>query len=108
MPAFRFVGSHAKILDTPYTFSRFGQAVELTEELARQAVLARVRLVPAAVWSGLGITEQDLQKQDSEIETKKRLAWAAAEDYHASLLDPPQTPQTDPPSEPVTEHIAEE
>jgi hypothetical protein len=105
MPAYRFVGAHAKIYDTPYTFSRFGQLVELPEDLARSAVLGRVRLIPAAIWEALGITAEDLQKPGPDLDAKKLKAWAAADEYQASLLAPATQPE--PAQEDQPEHIAE-
>jgi hypothetical protein len=109
MPAFRFVGAHAQIYDTPYVFTRFGQLVELPEDLARRVILERVRLVPASVWDGLGITEAEIQKPGPDFAAKKRAAWAAAEAHHASLLDPASDsgPAGEPEAQKDIEHIAE-
>lgn len=42
----RFVGTYSEILDTPYKLTRFGQLVEIPDDLLR-SIAGRIPLLPA-------------------------------------------------------------
>lgn len=63
MSQYRFVGcAPAQIMDTPYSFNRYGQLVEIPDELAAMAIANRVHLLPAADFDALGHTPEHLKQ----------------------------------------------
>ncbi len=91
MPQYRFISSApAAIYDTPYAFTRYGQLVEMPEDLWQEKK-DRLPLIPAADFDALGHTPDEIKKYgrparegqsfpghdnlDAGFEAKRNKAW---------------------------------
>lgn len=87
-----FVGTQAAIMDTPFQFDRFGQRVEMPDQLAAEKI-QDVPLIPAADFDAIGFTNSELSAY-SDPETwrsapesflsKQRAAWQALHEYRGA------------------------
>lgn len=104
MPAYRFVGSFAKIYDTPFELTRYGQLVEIPDHIDHSGLKA---LITAEEWDSLGHTQEELKigtAPTPEFEAKRRKAHALAiANWQRRNEGPAEVPV---PTE-HTEHIAE-
>ncbi len=94
MASFRHVGSESAILDTPHSFTRFGQKAEMDEQFAHERIADGLPLLPEAKWAEIGITDKELTdypmaQQHSGapavFQEKKRKALLALHDFRESL-----------------------
>ncbi|GAC1496107.1 MAG: hypothetical protein NVS1B6_00910 [Steroidobacteraceae bacterium] len=99
MPAYRFVGQHAQIHDTPYLFTHFGQLVEMPRELAERVAADNVHLIPAEHFDAVGFTARELAAHGDvvthvdasrEFLEKKDKAIRAWRDYRTELIQAPE------------------
>jgi hypothetical protein len=79
-----FVGSNSDIGDL-IRLTRFGQAVELSDEQAREAVLGGCALVPEAEWDEIGFDRPELERFAS-VASHERAPAAFIEKKKAALL----------------------
>ncbi len=97
MGVYRYVGgAPAEIMDSPYKFTRYGQLVEMPDELAEHAIAHRVPLVPVPVWESVSVTDSEV-KRHSRFEThvqaspefisKRDALWRKFVEFHAEVLD---------------------
>lgn len=99
MASVAYVGtSESGILDTPYTFSAFGQLVEMPDDLMKRAVLGGIALIPAAEFGGLGFTPEELARDFSSLhvggavfEEKLRKSWAVLGKHRTALERPAES-----------------
>lgn len=84
MSAYRFVGSYAKVYDTPIELKSFGQLVEIPDAHAGSIA----GLLPPEEFDKIGFTADDLnpfRAKDAAYEGKRRAAHAAAIAFRESL-----------------------
>jgi hypothetical protein len=62
MSQYRFVGTSCEIWDTPYKFTRFGQLVDMPDDLAKSAIASGAALMPASDFDALGFAPDELKK----------------------------------------------
>jgi hypothetical protein len=91
MSSYRFVGTRAEIHNTPpggkeqgYILTRFGQLVELPDDLAKHAIAEGVALIKPSDFDEIGFTPDELKKfanPDTHVratdsfKAKKRQSW---------------------------------
>jgi len=90
MSSYRFVGSYQHIFDTPFELKRFGQLIEMPDDLARKSVSDGAQLIPPADFDAIGFTAEELKRgvDTPELAAKKRQAWAALQAFRQSLSAP--------------------
>ena len=90
---YRFLGSASDIGES-IRLSRFGQSVELPDELARVAVLGGCALLPESEFLSVGFTTRELEsfgsvasheRAPAEFLDKKRRALVAAHEWREQL-----------------------
>lgn len=86
---YRFLGDWAE-LEGIVRLSRFGQQVELTDEVAHKAVAENLPIVPEDIWEGLDISDEECKRYPNAIQQnrapadfleKKGKALIALQDY---------------------------
>lgn len=86
MSAHRFVGSYAKVYDTPIEIKTFGQLVDVPDEHVHKIA----GLLPPQDFDALGFTADDLnpyKPKSAEFEKKRVAAHAAAKAYRERLMN---------------------
>lgn len=100
MPNYRYVGSaKAVIMDTPYEFAKYGQLVDLPDEMVQKAIVERgIPLIPAAEFDLLGHDPKELQYHGRfethetthpkypDFHFKKQHGWAKAAEHRATMV----------------------
>jgi hypothetical protein len=91
MGAYRFVGSYCEIDGGRIKLDRFGQQVELPDEVAEIVVKGGGAIIPEADFEALGLTEQEVSlyaypgQQAGAPEVflvKQKAAWMAFHRHH--------------------------
>ena len=93
----RFVGTHVQIMDTKIKMERFGQLVELPDELATR----RAHVLTAEEWASLGVTDEETKKFPTveaihhrgtpEIKAKLAKAWAILHEPLPGTVEQPES-----------------
>jgi len=113
LSSYRFIGSHCEIWDTKYVFTRFGQLVEIPDDLAQDAIAHGAALVPAKTFDALSFTPDELKKfgktglhakAPADFLTKRDAAWMKLREPAIPVEDKVQ----DKAAEPVITHTAQE
>lgn len=99
MPSYRYVGAaSAAILDSPFEFKKYGQLVELPDDMVNKAIVeGKISLIPAEEFDILGHDPKELQYH-SRFEThatvhpkfpdfhlKRGHAWAKVHEHREAL-----------------------
>lgn len=90
MGQYRHVGTYTQIFDTPYTFTKFGQLVEVPDDVAAKVP----SLIPAEEFDALGFDATELGKfanvsthsqAPAEFIQKRNAAWLLMEEKRIAL-----------------------
>jgi len=97
MGVYRYVGgAPAELLDSPFKFTRFGQTVEMPDDLAEHAIAHRVPLIPVEIWDSVSVTDAELKRHarfeshvqaSPEFISKRDALWRKFVDHHEGVLE---------------------
>lgn len=97
MAKYRYVGgAEAEIWDTPYKFTKFGQLVEMDDEMVGVALAGHIHIIPAEEWDKLGFTDKETKsftrfeshnQAPQEFIDKRNTAWVKAQSLHAPKVE---------------------
>jgi len=105
MPIYHFLGAHSAISGDNYAhiLTKFGEAVELTDEAAANHAIHGARLVPSSDFEAIGFTPEELELNsdllahddtaDEEFLAKRTAAFDAADKFRTEAMAAAQTPQ---------------
>ena len=118
MKVYRYVsGGPGEIVGTKYSFTSFGQLVEMPEDLAEYAIANRVHLVPKEIWDEVGITDAELKRHSRferhahtevtpEFLAKRDALWRKSNEHQEAMrakLNPPPPKEEAPAGSPERE-----
>lgn len=99
MAKYRYVGgAEAEIWDSGFKFTKFGQLVEMPDDMAAIAKAGKISIIPAEEFDKLGFTPEDLKKftrfeshRSAPIDfiEKRNQAWQVVHSLRAAQADPP-------------------
>lgn len=98
MPLYRFVGANTEVGSVK--LSKFGQPVELTDELARDVLAGGGSILPSDQFDEIGFTEQELSlysdnfshgQANAAFQDKKKRALLLSHDARTKLSAPAET-----------------
>jgi hypothetical protein len=97
MPAYRFVGTSGEIYDTKFSFKRYGQLVDMPDDIAQRAIAAGFPLLTDQEFKDVtGHTDEEVKKWGgmighatvpADVAAKRNKAWAIISQRHIAIQD---------------------